>query len=784
MRSAHQGKVALAPAAVFAVVALVGSIVQAAPSGAIFTTLEDGSSVNANIYDAKEDVYLDGGPGPNAPQTAAGLDDGNYYFQVTDPSGKTLLSTDPVLCREVRVEDGIIVEYVSAGRNYTVRNRVVDCNEDGKSNGLHDTGTDADHGAVTVQLMPYDDTPNRGGVYKAWMTPTEDFDGDNTSVDNPCGSGCFHGFVPAHSKTDNFKVKTRGQFVAPTLTVQKFEDLDGDGVWDTGEPEIGVDRMIDSGGWPVSVTDPNSIASNGFSPYFYYPGFAGDYVVTEDPVDGWGQTALYVDGVSLTVSSTATVDVDYRSGETHNVIFGNFECFSVSGTKVNDRDGDGLWDDGEVTLAGWTIQLWRNGALYATTTTGSDGSYSFEVCAGGSYQVKEVNQDGWTQTGTLSYSFTGASGTNRTGKDFFNFGHFRVSGSKVNDLNGNGVWDSGEPTLSGWTIQLWRNGALDATTTTGSDGSFSFTVTQPGSYEVREVTQSGWVAVTSTSFSFVAASGENHTGLNFLNFKEGSICGSKFYDVNHDGSWNAPEAGLANWTIELYKDGTLVATATTDAGGSYCFSGLLWGTYEVREVQKNASDESHVWSQTFPSGDGDWDITMTSGLAVEDADFGNVCEFTEGLTWGYWKTHTGSGAPARDAAYDDLPTNPLAIDLATPDSDFEIDSDAEADWLFDGAGSGESPNCSGDCRSLVRAQLLALWMNTLAFAGMADEVYMYAGDVYSGMTVAEIIAEAQNLLGNSSVTDLTGIQETLDRINNNGHAADGSHVLVCAKADL
>ena len=60
-----------------------------APSGAIFTTLPDGSEVNYNIYAAKEDVYLDGGPGVGAPQDAAGLDDGRYVFQVTDPSGKT-----------------------------------------------------------------------------------------------------------------------------------------------------------------------------------------------------------------------------------------------------------------------------------------------------------------------------------------------------------------------------------------------------------------------------------------------------------------------------------------------------------------------------------------------------------------------------------------------------------------------------------------------------------------------------------------------------------------------
>jgi hypothetical protein len=89
-----------------------------APSGAIFTTLADGSEVNYNIYPNKEAVYLDGGPGPGAPQTAAGLDDGTYVFQVTDPSGKTLLSTDAAICRQFTVAGG-----VNPRRGYRLRTR-------------------------------------------------------------------------------------------------------------------------------------------------------------------------------------------------------------------------------------------------------------------------------------------------------------------------------------------------------------------------------------------------------------------------------------------------------------------------------------------------------------------------------------------------------------------------------------------------------------------------------------------------------------------------------------
>lgn len=170
-----------------------------APSGAIFTTVADGSEVNYNHYAAKTDVYLDGGPGPGAPQHAAGLDDGRYVFQVTDPSGKVLLSTDKAKYRQFDVVNGVISQIV---------------NVDGTN--LHVTGQDIDHQATTVQLFPYLDTPNPGGVYKVWVTTVEDYllgcsqlpkNKGLDAVDPGSKNSIKHGFIPAHSKTDNFKVK-------------------------------------------------------------------------------------------------------------------------------------------------------------------------------------------------------------------------------------------------------------------------------------------------------------------------------------------------------------------------------------------------------------------------------------------------------------------------------------------------------------------------------------------------------------------------------------------------
>lgn len=174
-----------------------------APSGAIFTTTSDGTEVNANLYAAKTDVYLDGGPGINAPTTAAGLTDGRYVFMVTSPSGKALLSQDAAQCRQFDVVNGVIADYVT----------VAGCT-------AHVTSTNLTDGSVTIQLMPYADTPNNGGVYKVWAEMVADYPSSClATVDcgvasiSTCGGPLKHGFCPGDSKTDNFKVNVQaGEF--------------------------------------------------------------------------------------------------------------------------------------------------------------------------------------------------------------------------------------------------------------------------------------------------------------------------------------------------------------------------------------------------------------------------------------------------------------------------------------------------------------------------------------------------------------------------------------------
>jgi hypothetical protein len=278
----------------------------AAVSGAIFTTDVNGSIVNANVqYASKCDVYLNGGPGNHAPAGAAGLPAGDYYFQVTDPNGQTLLSTDVVANRRLHVStSGVIDAYTGSG------------------GPLHPTGIDQDHpelGAITIRLAnstcptDYLDTPNGGGVYKVWVTPVADFAGDPTLVDNTCGNGCFHGFVPSKSKTDNFKVMP----TTATFCLKVVKQL------------VDTNGVVTPGfSWPMQLTD-NLGASQNFSTNATDGSVtvcalvAGTYTIAEVPKPGFDVVGLQVNGAVLPAQSVYSFLWSTKSPNPFVVVFQN-----------------------------------------------------------------------------------------------------------------------------------------------------------------------------------------------------------------------------------------------------------------------------------------------------------------------------------------------------------------------------------------------------------------------------------------------------------------------------
>ncbi len=158
----------------------------AAPfGGAVYTTDSAGGAVNENIFNGAAAVYINGGP--NNPNSSGLPANEVFYFEVTDPSGRTLLSKDGAACRQVRTDgNGRISGVVS---------------DSACSTSSHAVGTiDAANGGVPVKLAPFEQTPNSGGEYKVTLVrknaPGVSVEDDGKHLDYP----------KAATKTDNFKV--------------------------------------------------------------------------------------------------------------------------------------------------------------------------------------------------------------------------------------------------------------------------------------------------------------------------------------------------------------------------------------------------------------------------------------------------------------------------------------------------------------------------------------------------------------------------------------------------
>jgi len=181
-----------------------------------------------------------------------------------------------------------------------------------------------------------------------------------------------------------------------TIEGIKWYDADGDGVRDA--TETGLENwtiFLDQDGDGVLDGDETSATTDSDGEYAFTGLKPGTYTVVEVLQPDWQRTYPV---------TPAYHSVTLGPGETEsNVNFGNKhypEPGQISGYKWHDVDGDGVWDDGEDPLAGWTITLDEDGdgTPDQTATTATDGSYSFTNLDPGAYVVGEVLPGDWTQT--------------------------------------------------------------------------------------------------------------------------------------------------------------------------------------------------------------------------------------------------------------------------------------------------------------------------------------------------------------------------------------------------
>jgi hypothetical protein len=404
---------------------------------------------------------------------------------------------------------------------------------------------------------------------------------------------------------------------ASDITGSKFIDTNGNGVKDIGElPLAGVTVYLDQNNNGVLDTGERSTVTDASGNYTFtnlVVGLGADstYRVREVVPMGYTQTAplpgTYSTGVTGEDATVAdfgnasvydpTITVTLNSAQvTYNLpAFGNFPNFSISGTKYEDKTGNGITAD-DTGLGGVTIFIDKDGSGTLTagdpqTTTATDGTWSFSNL---SYdvlgkKVYEVLPSGYVQTvGNAGYTLPSVGGQNQTNLNFANFKLFNISGTKYEDKTGDGITpdDTG---LGGVIIFIDKDGsgtltAGDPQTTTAANGTWSFS--NLGSdvlgKTVYEVLPSGYVqTVGNAGYTLPSVGGQNQTNLNFANFADFSISGFKKEDLSGVGDPNT----LVDWTagpVTIFIDDNgnasydpgIDRSTVTGTNGAWSFSNL------------------------------------------------------------------------------------------------------------------------------------------------------------------------------------------------------------------
>lgn len=444
-----------------------------------------------------------------------------------------------------------------------------------------------------------------------------------------------------------------GNFDLGEIQGRKFNDLNGNGQEDSGEPVInGWTIRLYNSDWQTAAPEQTThfIVDYGQGRYRFENLNLGTYYICEVLQDGWTQTdpggsegfANQSPNNSEEAPRCRQAIIDESGDFISGKLFGNVNYGSISGMKYEDRNGNGEQNEGDNGLEEWTIELKQGETVIGSTTTAIDGTYSFQDIIAGDYQVCEVEQGGWTRTqpsDSECQPVTVVAGEDTSDVDFGNFLNGRIIACKYNDYAGNGQYESqDDQPLSNISFKLYQDVTLIDTKQTELDGCVTFEDLTAGEYRIEEdytdPDLNGYYSTDGTTAyeNIVVTSGydSQEEPFVFLNTPYRTISGQKYEDINGDGTKDAGEPGIEGWKIFIdYNDDGLLGGSEpwveTDNNGYYEFTGLVSGSYTVAEVQQTG------WTQTKPVS-GNYSVDVHTIVISENNDFGN---FKLGRIQGY-----------------------------------------------------------------------------------------------------------------------------------------------------
>ncbi|MBW6467239.1 MAG: DUF11 domain-containing protein, partial [Brevefilum sp.] len=450
-----------------------------------------------------------------------------------------------------------------------------------------------------------------------------------------------------------------GYYVGARVEGNVFHDADRNAIFDSGEtglPGITVTLQgTDIFGETINLTTTTD--ENG---HFVFLVPEGDYTLTYDTTQtddaGYPQATT-----ALSFEFTAKVGEDWHPSFDFGVDYGG----SIGDRVWNDANGDGVQDAGELGIPGVTVNLYAaDGTTWlGATVTDANGYYLFEGLANGTYVVKvdtTTLPEGYILTGDPD----GCEGDpceiitphehevtlGLIGEElvieyldadfgYYNAATYAVSGTVWDDLNGDGVQDTGELGIPGVTVCLYNAAGTTviACTTTDVNGDYVFPGVAPGDYVIKvnpstlpspayvaTYDPDGIATLHQTAISVVAADViDQDFGYQLvLGSISGTVC-----DGDGDGLCEEGELVRAGVDVTLRyagPDGILgtaddvIDTTTTDVDGNYEFLDLEPGLYQVVIA-------TPVGSYNLADADGGNPNNITVNLAVgadvTDRDF-------------------------------------------------------------------------------------------------------------------------------------------------------------------
>ena len=454
-----------------------------------------------------------------------------------------------------------------------------------------------------------------------------------------------------------------------------FIDTNGNGSQDAGEPDLpNVDVVVTDSQGGIHRVSSDANGDWTLNDIVY-----GNATVDVDESDADFPANHNTTATAGSDPSTVTVVVNTSTDAGNDGYQPN--SGTVTGHLFIDTNGNGSQDAGEPNLPNVDVVITDSTGATQTVSTDASGNYTASVPAGSTtVDVDETDPDfpaNHTQTAGADPTTVTvpAGGTGNAGDDGYQPNPGTVTGHLFIDTNGNGNQDAGEPNLPNVDVVITDSTGATQTVSTDASGNYSATVpagsttvnvdeTDPD-FPANHTQTAGTDPITVT----VPAGSTADAGNDGYQPDMGSISGQVRLDTDADGDFADSDSGLGGVIVVLRDStGTIVATTTTAADGSYSFNGLAPGNYSIEEsdpaghsstADTDGANDNAVAVTLAPGGDSSGNDFLDTALGsignyVWHDDDGNGVQDTEesGIAGVTVELLDGSGAVVQTTTTD------------------------------------------------------------------------------------------------------------------------------------